>query len=345
MRRSAFTLLELLVVIAIVAILIALLLAGVQKAREAAARIKCANNLKQIGLALHNYHETHGRFPPAVVIPYAKLDAEDLVGGAANPFGPNWAVLLLPYIEQDNLFRLANPGNYPGTTNPADLTTYDLSWRAVRGARVNTYLCPADSGANVPFTDPNGRPPEAGWARGNYAVSGGSADSDHHVGGDPAIDETPFKGMSKGPVMAVNFGCRLTDISDGTATTFLAHEVRIGRIPADRRGTWAMGMAGASIVSAGQDENPTPNNHLDGADEIEGCVGFWYAGIGTRDGMGCENKSNAHSVTGQARSRHPGGVNTCFADGHVQFVKNCMSQLTWVQLQSTNDGQVAGTDY
>jgi prepilin-type N-terminal cleavage/methylation domain-containing protein/prepilin-type processing-associated H-X9-DG protein len=344
-NRSAFTLVELLVVIAIVAVLIALLVPAVQKVRAAAARIQCANNLKQVGLALHNYHDANGMFPPAVLMAYARDDAEELIGGAAHPFGPNWAVLLLPSVEQDNLYRQANPASYPGTANPNDPTSYNLSWRAVRGAVVPTYRCPADSGANVPFTDPKGRPPEGGWARGNYAASGGSADTDHHIGGDPALGETPFKGMSKGPVMAVNFGCRITDITDGTATTFLVHEVRIGLNAADRRGTWAMGMAGASIVCAGQDTNPNPNNRIDEADEIEGCVDFWYPGIGSRDGMGCENKANAHSVTAQARSRHPGGVNACFADGHIQFVKNTMSQLTWVQLQSTNDGQIPGTDY
>jgi prepilin-type processing-associated H-X9-DG protein len=251
----------------------------------------------------------------------------------------------LPYLEQDNLYRQANPASYPGTSNLGAPAGYDLSWRAVRGASVKTYLCPAGSGAEMPFTGPNGRPPEGGWARGNYAASGGSADTDHHVGGNPALEEAPFVGMSKGPVMAVNFGCRITDITDGTSTTFLAHEVRIGLNAADRRGTWALGMAGASIVSAGQDTNPTPNNRLEEGDEVEGCSGFWYPGIGSRDGMGCENKPEAHSVTGQARSRHPGGVNACFADGHVQFVRGSTSQLTWVQLQSTNDGQVPGTDY
>jgi prepilin-type processing-associated H-X9-DG protein/prepilin-type N-terminal cleavage/methylation domain-containing protein len=344
-NRSAFTLVELLVVIAIIAVLIGILVPAVQKVRAAAARMQCANNLKQIGLALHNYHDANHKFPPAVLIPFAREEAEELIGSAATPFGPNWAVLLLPYVEQDNLYRQANVASYPGTRNLADLTSYDLSWRGVRGVSIKTYLCPADAGADTPFTDPKGRPAEAGWARGNYACSGGSADSDHHIGGDSAPGETPFKGMSKGPVMAVNFGCRIADIPDGTSTTFLAHEVRIGLTAADRRGTWALGFAGASIVSAGQDADPTPNNRNEQADEIEGCPDFWYAGIGARDGMGCENKPDVTSVTGQARSRHAGGVNACFCDGHVQFVKESMSQLTWVQLQSTNDGQVPADDY
>src|SRR5262249_27964791 len=156
-------------------------------------------------LALQNYHDANGRFPPAVVMAYARDDAEELIGSAAHPFGPNWAVLVLPYLEQEGLYKLANPASYPGTTNLGNPASYNLSWRVVRDAVVETYLCPADSGSAVPFTDPNRKPPEPGWARGNYAASGGSADTDHHVGGDPATGETPFVGMSKGPVMAVNF--------------------------------------------------------------------------------------------------------------------------------------------
>ena len=81
------------------------------------------------------------------------------------------------------------------------------------------------------------------------------------------------------------------------------------------------------------------------ADEIEGCADFWYPGIGTSDGMGCDNKGNAHSLTAQARSRHGGGVNACFADGHVQFVQDSISLPTWVQLQSIRDGQMPERDY
>jgi prepilin-type processing-associated H-X9-DG protein len=145
--------------------------------------------------------------------------------------------------------------------------------------------------------------------------------------------------------MAINYGCRLTDILDGTSNTFLFHEVRIGVNGQDRRGTWALGMPGASLVCAGRDGNPTPNYRLEQADEIEGCPGFWYPGIGTRDGMGCRNDPASFGMAAQARSRHSGGVNACFADGHVQFVKDSISQRTWVLLQSTNDGLTPDNDY
>ena len=344
-KRSGFTLIELLVVIAIIAVLIGLLLPAVQKVREAAARAQCQNNLKQISLALHNYHDVNSRFPPAVLMPYAQAGNDPLTGGAANPFGPNWAIFVLPFIEQPALYAQANPASYPGTNNLANFASYNLSWRTVRGAVVKTYRCPSDTGQDVPFTDPAGAPREPGWARGNYAASGGTADTDHHIGGDSGTPNDPFPGLSKGPVMAINYGCRLTDVTDGTSNTFLVHEVRVGVSSADRRGTWAMGLPGASIVCAGRDYNPTPNNRLEQSDEIEGCPNFWFAGIGTKNGMGCRTDGVRYSMAGQARSRHTGGVNACFADGHLQFVRDSISQRTWVLLQSTNDGQVAGDDY
>lgn len=345
MRRRGFTLIELLVVIAIIGILVGLLLAAVQRVREAANRIKCVNHLKQLGLAVQSYHDVNGQFPVGVRMPYAQANNDPLTGGMGNPFGPNWAIYLLPFIEQDNLYRQANVASYPGTTNVANLAAYNTLWRVVRGQVLPGFLCPSDKGAADTFSDPNGRLPQQNWARGNYACNGGTADSDHHIRGDNAVDRDPFPGMSKGPVMSIDFGANLTQIPDGTSNTFLLHEVRIGLNSNDYRGTWAFGFPGASIVVAGRDRNPTPNDRLDDADEVETCSTFWYAGIGTKDGMGCRPDPNNWGMSCQARSRHPGGVNACFCDGHVQFIQNSISQQTWVLLQATNDGQTITGSY
>src|SRR5262249_3559953 len=132
-RRPAFTFIELLVVIAIIGALLGLILPAVQKVREAAARIQCASNLRQIGLAAQNYPDTIGRFPTSVVMPYAKANIDPLTGGAENPFGPNWAIFLLPFIEYDSLYQQADPFSYPGTNDLNNLASYNVSYRSVRG--------------------------------------------------------------------------------------------------------------------------------------------------------------------------------------------------------------------
>src|SRR5205823_4929084 len=129
-RRRAFTLIELLVVIAIIAILIGLLLPAVQKVREAAARIKCGNNLHQLAIACHAYHDTNGRLPPAILM----WPGDDVWWGQGN-FGPNWLVLMLPQMEQGPLYNSIpiNPGGYitlPANGN-APTGSHDQGWKNV----------------------------------------------------------------------------------------------------------------------------------------------------------------------------------------------------------------------
>jgi prepilin-type N-terminal cleavage/methylation domain-containing protein/prepilin-type processing-associated H-X9-DG protein len=366
-RRQGFTLIELLVVIAIIAILIGLLLPAVQKVREAAARMSCQNNLKQFGLAAHNYHDANQKMPPAVLIPYwVDNDPSNLTLNISSPFGPNWAVFLLPYIEQDNLYRAANVVSYPGTANvgPGKVAGYNLSWRVVVGTSIKTFLCPSDPNNGQPYNDASGTDapvPVQTWARGNYAATAGFTDFDHTAYGGNALGNEPFSGpgdstsdgipahmtgpVSKGPIFAINFGSKITDITDGTSNTIMFNEVRAGISPLDPRGVWAMGMPGASITNAGRNYNPTPNNLLgdDGnsGDELQQAYKFWYVGIGAQQAMGAfPNTPGDVMTSATARSRHTGGVNACFADGSVHFITNGVSQWTWCLLQSKNDGQV-----
>jgi prepilin-type N-terminal cleavage/methylation domain-containing protein/prepilin-type processing-associated H-X9-DG protein len=353
--RRGFTLIELLVVIAIISVLIGLLLPAVQKVREAANRMSCTNNLKQIGLALHNYHDSFARLPPASQVPYAKLNQDSNLQMELD-FGPNWAVLLLPFIEQPNLYQLANPSSYPGApvtlgTSPVGVLSH--AWRVIRGATVKTYLCPSDANNQDPYNDPgSGAPTETGWARGNYGVTAGFNDYDHVNGGNNFVTTSngPLKGVVSSAMMASNYGARLTDVRDGTANTIMVAELRAGIAPTDPRGVWALGFSSASIVNAGRAAyNPTPNNSLgdsgsDG-DEIENCYKFWNPTIGSKQRMGCINDSGAIMTSGMSRSLHPGGVNCCFADGSVRFVKESVSELTWGLLLSKADGLVLGNDY
>lgn len=368
-RRQGFTLIELLVVIAIIAILVGLLLPAVQKVREAAARMSCQNNMHQIVLACHDYHDTNHRLPVGCFVPYAQ-DGYHNCQDITFPFGPNWAVYLLPYIEQGNLLNTVNINLYPGVPLPSGMynfAAYDRSWRSLRGATIKVYLCPSDGNNNTMYNDPSGvdAPPEVGLARGNYAGTSGFTDNDHTSNNGNALYNNPFDGtgsdgvvpnnpanppLSKGPIFFLSStgknGTTFGEISDGMSNTIMINEVRSGINALDPRGVWAMGYPGMSITNGGRNYNPTPNNTLDSpdgqtyGDEMQNCYKFWYYGIGYQKGMGCfPNTSGDQMNSAQARSGHTGGLNAGFADGSVRYISNSIDQYTWCILQSKNDGQ------
>ena len=336
-ERSGFTLIELLVVIAIIAVLIALLLPAVQQAREAARRTQCRNNMKQLGLAVHNFHDTFRKMPASVLqhSSVGNIDNYDL------NFGPNWAVLILPYIDQANLYQSVSSslGNYP--------INGDSGWRNARGTRLPAYLCPSDTGSETPNARAGG-----GWARGNYGANAGPGM--HWNGGSVGVaeltggvwkDHNPngfaseyypswTAGWSGGGVFVVNGGNDLASVTDGTSNTILFDEMRIGWNQNDIRGTWAMGQCGASISAGnGRIDTPSPNVGLSGYDDIQGCQDNPTIGLGC---CGC----NSWQVT--AKSKHTGGVTVGLADGSVRFISNSIAQQTWFLLHSRNDSQSVG---
>jgi len=337
--RSGFTLIELLVVIAIIAILIGLLLPAVQKVREAAARMSCGNNMKQIGLACQAYHDGFGTLPPSVLMHSSVSDPADF----NQNFGPNWAVLILPYIEQSALYNGVSTSvqNYP--------INGDAGWRSLRGTRVKAYLCPSDTGGDTQCARAGG-----GWARGNYGGNAGpgmfwiaGSDASIQQSGGVMVEKVPdfagaggYSGLnfSGGGVLTVNRGIALVTITDGTSNTILADELRIGPSANDIRGTWALGQTGASIVAgSGRSDTPSPNVSCSGCDDIQGADDRNDIGMGACSGCG------SWQVT--AKSRHTGGVQSGFADGSVRFIANSVSVRTWFLLHSRNDGQVAANDY
>ncbi len=333
--RQAFTLIELLVVIAIIAVLIALLMPAVQKIREAAERIQCANNIRQLAIGCHSYHEVNHNFPPAVIF----YDGETRYNNGDSNFGPNWIILIFPYIEQKALYNSVEDS----------INRYkkdgDKTWRNIRGERIGMLICPADSGHETPWDGVAG----PGWARGNYACNAGGI---HQPGSDgwrstlngasPSDNDTQsWVGLpnetTAGGVMCINWGANLQTLAakDGSSNTVMLGEVRVGSHlrKEDPRGTWAVGMPGASVIAgAATWDCIHPNDHSHQADDSEGAKNDPEGGMGA-----CEP---CRFQQAQARSRHEGGVNLAMADGSVRFVYETITQQTWWRMLSRDDGLV-----
>jgi len=340
-RRRAFTLIELLVVIAIIAILIGLLLPAVQKVREAAARMSCSNNLKQLGLAMHNYADSEGggKLPPAV----QTLTITDFgsLGNSGNNMGPNWAVFLLPYIEQGTAISgsNANPGNWKVSNGT------DTSWLNVRSIRMKTMLCPSDTGGDVLF---NGFSTFTNnWARGNYAINAGPS----FLGGNDSYNGRTrggnFSGVSCSGVswptdQASGGGMTLANIPDGTSNTVMIQEIRIGDA-SDRRGSWALGQPGASIAGgAGTGDCSGPNDGT--GSKFRHCDDITMPSSSETFATGMGAWWQCPNTQAQSRSRHTGGVMSSLADGSIRFIRDSITRENWAVITGANDGLVA-TDF
>ncbi len=362
-RRPGFTLIELLVVIAIIAVLIALLLPAVQAAREAARRMQCTNNLKQIGIALHNYHSAVNTFPVGFLFPRPSP------GGTNSQGIPDlhwrWSVLaqLSPYMEQSSIYNTMNfdwpiaPG--PGASGPfagfPAWKPFPVHSTSI-SAKVGFFLCPSD-GAPPSVTLPDG---VSTYGPTNYHFCTGD--------GQPGSGRVGDAGNPNNAAVAADGAFILgppqsmATITDGSSNTAAASEQLIG--PASGGVTTTAGPTppqdarrGAVYVAS----SPLPDDPTAGCN---GMIAGWRLdkGYGWWDGdyrsslynhyltpnskiYDCWQSSPPHNpAIKAARGNHPGGVNVLCCDGHVQFVKDSVSLPTWRALSTRNGGEVVSAD-
>jgi hypothetical protein len=238
--------------------------------------------MKQIGIALHNYHDTNGMLPPFFIHrtgnPSRIADVDK---------GANWLVFLLPYFDQQPLYSQWD-FDIPANPNPG------------RSAELSMLKCPTDSrNESNPCTYTGGQ-----WGRGNYGMN--VSPCNHGVGN---------RG-SNGGMSGPNYGVRFRDITDGLSTTVAVDELRAGVNEHDLRGTWAMPGLSAGTAAMFNDAS-APNSREPNSDDMENCLVSGQAGNAT-NGMGCFDSTNTGQMT--ARSMHPSGLHLLLADGSARFI-------------------------
>jgi prepilin-type N-terminal cleavage/methylation domain-containing protein len=333
-ERSAFTLIELLVVIAIIAVLIALLLPAVQQAREAARRTQCKNNLKQIGLALHNTHDTYLKFPAGCA---TDLPPFGISGGG---WGSSWKVQILPYIDQGTIFTKWLFNGSSGYTNPNNIPL-------ITGIKIPSFRCPSDARPEFYTNMANG----GGWNEmftSYTGTSGGTSSTG-------ATNKTPFTttGNAGGHGVIVENGLlyahsttNMRDCTDGTSNTFIVHEESDhlrdannqpiigswGPLTSQGPHGWAMGI-GTGVASKG----------INAGERTFNCSTVRY-NINQR-GLQNSASTGTSENTGPnmpISSSHTGGAHILLTDGSVRFLSQNMSFDTLVRLASGNDGDPIG---
>lgn len=313
-RSRGFTLVELLVVIAIIGILVALLLPAIQAAREAARRSQCSNNIKQLGIALHNYHDTHAVFPPGVI-------ANRLNQGTTPPGAMSWMPLLLPFMEQSALYEQLLPWM---------VTRSSSGWPSeLMNTVIPTLMCPSDSAA-----------PKTGIVHGEGADPMTSVPPDYNDGfsgnyllcnGSEQVTETNSTAMSG--MFFYKSRVRMAMVRDGTANTVMGAEIITLPELAGQR-DWRGRYYRADHLSSIFTTNIPPNSTI--ADWTRVCQ------AGSPSYAPCISSTPTQYLL--ARSHHPGGVQVVLADASVRFVANSINTETWWAL-GTRAGEEPAAAY
>lgn len=361
-KRAGFTLVELLVVIAIIGILVSLLLPAVQKAREAARKIQCANNLKQIGLAVLNFESGQRALPPAGLVGKPRRDPEVFDDSTFDPRTGrqfSWAVMILPYLEETALF---DAFDFKKTVFEQPLLPHERP--------VEAYQCPSDVAGGDSFFETKGRR----FAKGNYAAYAGPVHIDHlewWPGGLGGFRPSDVK--SNGEWTGNTKGQKLRRIADGGSKTILITEVRKRDLASDQRGAWALPWAGSTLLAL--DFHPIPNQTglpkdidriryapsptfpqeftqvpnksrhtgeggLGPFDQVYECQN---PGEADRMGVPCTRYAGGFLVAAP-RSSHGGGVNLVRLDGSVDFLRDEVDPKALALMICTNDGLVGAQD-
>jgi prepilin-type N-terminal cleavage/methylation domain-containing protein/prepilin-type processing-associated H-X9-DG protein len=328
--RQGFTLVELLIVIAIIAILIGLLLPAVQKVREAANRMKCANNLKQLGLACHNYHDVNNAFPPGG---YFLPHTDPVQNGGYNK--GSWHVHVLPYIEQENLFRQIPNLDVPGVDSISQAVAVGVLPRPLNFGR-----CPGDDyNPAAPVTNYVGSAGPQCWGalgcqnKPNQKYCNGTDEPiprplspptypgyTASPNGGQTMDASQVRGMMNW------FGATITlaMVTDGTSNTLLLGETLPGERAMRDTNNWARSKPGSTTIIPINTRTP----YL-GTDGCTVAPDRYYLNYNVAEGF---------------KSCHSGGANFALADGSVRFLSQAIDHRTYQYLGCRNDGQVASPE-
>ncbi|MCA9129756.1 MAG: DUF1559 domain-containing protein [Planctomycetales bacterium] len=379
LRKCGFTLVELLVVIAIIGILVGLLLPAVQAAREAARRMQCSNNLKQMGLAVFNYESAHRRFPPGRLSPdwvragAPRTSYTNYNSVIQGPGSTDWTgfrsvhVFILPFMEQNNIYSLINFSAPSAVRMTANGVPDNVNYQAYANA-ASLFICPSDPNTGRIISENNYR-----YNFGGSTPFAGARDSSNNNDMSAVLGNLSCKGNG---AFSIDSGLKIGAISDGLSNTVFFSERNKGSganlansNPDNRYDVITMpgrtqGLLDPDFVMQNCLANPGPSSFhfnsagrwLDGSDFSNGWpFGFYSSTMYNHvappnwQGYDCGTWSAIPDAPGEhaiiaARSSHTGGVNVSMGDGSVHFTSSSIDLLTWRSLGTRNGGEVASIE-